>query len=77
MIKHDILLMLHDWCPRIGLLFIFSPILWDIFYQGGREFDPIAIGYKGAIMQVIGGLIMLTGYAITVFLEYKTKPKKP
>ena len=44
-----------------GIILILLPIITDILWHGGREWNFVSIGIKGVLVQLSGMLLMLAG----------------
>ena len=46
---------------KTGIAMICLPIITDLIWHGGREFNLVSVGNMGVICQVIGVVLMISG----------------
>ena len=44
---------------KLGIGLVMAPIVVDLLWHGGREFNLVSIGNVGVIVQIIGLILML------------------
>ena len=57
----------------IGFALAISPYVWDILTKGAREFNLVSVGNVGAIIQIVGFVLMVGAYFSEKYLDNETK----
>ena len=65
----EAILRLGVYGVRVGLVLIFTPIVWDILMIGVRHMFHWAICWKGILMMIVGALTMLGSW----WIEWRTR----
>ena len=60
----DVVIDLGMYGVIVGLCLIASPLIWDIFWMGGRKLFKFAITWRGYLVIAIGWGITVAGYVV-------------